>query len=81
MVHTDKKMMITLSIDHVGCFQLAKHVFFDKITNDFFVKANRMRESDCSVSQMFDSGSQFLVVALNVLSIGNYPVNSRCAIT
>lgn len=43
-------------------------MFFDKSTDDFFMKFYRSRETDGSVSQTFDSGSQGQIVSLNALS-------------
>ncbi len=43
-------------------------MFFDKSTDNFFMKFYRARETDGSVSQAFDSGSQGQIVALNALS-------------
>lgn len=43
-------------------------MFFDKSTDNFFMKFYRARETDGSASQSFDSGSQGQIVALNALS-------------
>ena len=44
------------------------YIFFDKGTDDFFMKFYRARETDSSAGQTFDSGSQGQIVALNALS-------------
>ncbi len=51
-----------------GGLQLVEHIFFDKGTDDFFMKFYRARETDSSAGQTFDSGSQGQIVALNALS-------------
>lgn len=43
-------------------------MFFDKGSDDFLMKLNRVRETDGSACQPFDSDSQYQVVALNALS-------------
>ncbi len=63
-----KKLFAFLELQERGGLQLVEHIFFDKGTDDFFMKFYRARETDSSAGQTFDSGSQGQIVALNALS-------------
>lgn len=64
-----KKLFAFLELqERGGGLQLVEHIFFDKGTDDFFMKFYRTRETDGSAGQTLDSGSQGQIVTLNVLS-------------